>query len=381
VATATLKPAAPTLALPNLALPWSSSLQDDVLYRRIVIVLLVLFVLAGIVVPMISIPVMERSKEEAIPAQLAKIVIEQRKLQLPPKPKEIPKPEVKPEVKPEQPVEAAKPEPKPEPKPVAKPVTLPPPKPLAQQPKAVAPPQASQQQIAEQKVQQARERASQSGLMAMQSALAEMQQQSASVSNVVAAAPVLQSGKPGDGGKVGSAANRVERSMLTGKAAGSTSGGISTAGLSRDTGGSGGLAQRSTTRVASPVAAMGGGPGGTAVAGAAGAGATAAGSARAGGNPARSDETIRAVLEQSKGSLYAIYNRSLRQNPTLAGKVLFELVIEPSGAVSACRIVNSELGDADLERKLIARLKLLSFGAASVAQYKSRWEVNFLPSG
>jgi len=110
-------------------------------------------------------------------------------------------------------------------------------------------------------------------------------------------------------------------------------------------------------------------------------GAAGATAARAGGNPARSDETIRAVLEQSKGSLYAIYNRSLRQNPTLAGKVLFELVIEPSGAVSACRIVNSELGDADLERKLIARLKLLSFGAASVAQYKSRWEVNFLPSG
>jgi outer membrane biosynthesis protein TonB len=370
-----MKPAAPVLVAPNLALPWSSSMQEDALYRRIVIALLVGFLLFGVVIPLISIPVPDRSKAEAIPAQLAQLVIEQRKIKLPPKPKEVPKPEVKPEAKPETP-EAAKPEPKPEPKPVAKPVTLPPPKPVAQQPKP------SQAQVSQQQVQQARARASQSGLMAMQSALAEMQQQSANVSSVVATAPVLQAGKPGDGGKVGSAANRVERSMITGKGAGSTSGGISTSGLSRDTGGSGGLAQRSTTQVTSPVAGMGGGPGGVAVGGTGTAGAAGAGGGgRSGGNPARSDETIRAVLEQSKGSLYAIYNRSLRQNPTLAGKVLFELVIEPSGAVSSCRIVSSELGDADLERKLVARLKLLNFGSAAVAQYKSRWEVNFLPSG
>lgn len=371
-----MKSAAPVLVAPNLALPWSSSMQEDALYRRIVIALLVGFLLFGIVIPLISIPVPDRSKAEAIPAQLAKLVIEQRKIKLPPKPKEVPKPEVKPEAKPETPAEAAKPEPKPEPKPVAKPVTLPPPKPLAQQPKP------SPAEVSQQKVQQARERASQSGLMAMQSALQQMQQQSANVSSVVATAPVLQAGTPGDGGKVGSTANRVERAMITGKASGSTSGGISTAGMSRDTGGSGGLAQRSTTQVTSPVAGLGGGPGGVAVGGSGVAGAAGAGGGgRAGGNPARSDETIRAVLEQSKGSLYAIYNRSLRQNPTLAGKVLFELVIEPSGAVSSCRIVSSELGDADLERKLIARLKLLNFGAASVAQYKSRWEVNFLPSG
>lgn len=372
MATAAMKPA-PVLVAPNLALPWSSSLQDDVFYRRLVMALLAVFLLFGIVVPLLTIPVQERSKAEAIPPLLAKLVIEQRKIKLPPKPKDIPKPEAKPDVKPEVPAEAAKP--KPEPKPVAKPVVMPAPKPVVQQSRP------SQPQVSQQQVEKARERASQSGLMAMQSALEEMQQQSASVSNVVAAAPVLQAGTPGDGGKVGSSASRVERSMITGKGAGSTSGGISTSGLSRDTGGSGGLAQRSTTQVTSPVAGMGGGPGGTAVAGGSAVGGAAGGAGRSGGNPARSDETIRAVLEQSKGSLYAIYNRTLRQNPTLAGKVLFELVIEPSGAVSSCRIVSSELGDADLERKLVARLKLLNFGAASVAQYKSRWEVNFLPSG
>lgn len=371
MATAAMKPAASGLAAPNLALPWSSSLQDDVFYQRLVMALLAVFLVFGIVVPLLTIPVPERSQAEAIPPLLAKLVIEQRKIQLPPKPKDVPKPEAieaaKPEAKPE-----PKPEsPKPEPKPIVKPRTVPP-KPAVQQPTSA--------QVSQQQVQQARERAAQSGLMAMQSALAEMQQQSANVSNVVATAPVLQAGTPGDGGKVGSTANRVERSMITGKGAGSTSGGISTSGLSRDTGGSGGLAQRSTTQVTSPVAGMGGGPGGVAVAGGAAKGA-ATGGGRSGGNPARSDETIRAVLEQSKGSLYAIYNRSLRQDPTLAGKVLFELVIEPSGAVSSCRIVSSELGDSELERKLVARLKLLNFGAASVAQYKSRWEVNFLPSG
>lgn len=372
MATATMKSTPLLPGAPNLALPWSSSLQDDVIYRRLVMALLVVFVLTGIIVPLLSMPAIERSKAEEIPPQLARIVMEQRKIKLPPpKPREEPKPEVKPEVA----AEAPKPQLTPEPKPVARPVTMPPPKPVAQPQKTPAAP--SQQQV-----QQARQRASQSGLMAMQSALAEMQQQSASVSSVVATAPVMQAGPAGDGGKVGSTANRVERSMLTGKASGSTSGGISTAGLSRDTGGGGGLAQRSTTQVSSPVAGLGGGPGGVAVGGSGtGAGGAGSGSGKGGGNPARSDETIRAVLEQSKGSLYAIYNRSLRQNPTLAGKVLFELVIEPSGMVSSCRIVSSELGDADLERKLVARLKLLNFGSAAVSQYKSRWEVNFLPSG
>jgi len=371
MATATAS-APKSMMAPVLDLPWSSAQQDDVLFRRLAIIFLALYLIAGIIVPMIHVPEPARSKAEAIPAQLARLVIEQRKIKLPPpKPKEVPKPDIKPETAAQKPADVAKVEPKPAP--LAKPVLLPPPKPAETAKKPPAGP--SQEQV-----QQARQRASQSGLLAMQSTLAQMQQQSANVSNVVAVAPVMQAGPAGDGRKAGSTASRVERSMITGKT-GATSGGISTSGLSRDTGGGGGLAQRSTTQVTSPVGGLGGGGNGVGVAGGGNGIGSAAGGGRAGGSPARSDETIRAVLESSKGSLYAIYNRSLRQNPTLSGKVLFELVIEASGMVSNCRIVSSELGDADLERKLVARLKLLNFGAASVAQYKSRWEVNFLPSG
>lgn len=321
----------------NLVLPWSASREENRRYKRILSLLLAFTLVLGVVIPLLTVPEISREKAAEIPPQLARIIVEQRKPPPPPPP-----PVVKEEPKPK--LEEKKPEPKPEPKPVPKPVTPP--------------------KVAPKEVEKARERAQQSGVMAMQDTLAAMRQ---SFSAADVATPTnLQ--KPSTGATAAGA--RVDRAMIAGKAS-ATSGGIATAGLSRDTGGAGTLAQRGTTQVTSSVAALAGG-----------ASAKSSGaSAKSGGSPARSDETIRAVLESSKGSLYAIYNRSLRQNPTLSGKVLFELVIEASGAVSSCRIVSSELGDADLERKLVARLKMLNFGAAAVAQYKSRWEVNFLPSG
>jgi hypothetical protein len=133
---------------------------------------------------------------------------------------------------------------------------------------------------------------------------------------------------------VGRAA-RNERSMITSKV-GTASAGISTANMSRNTGGSG-LAGRNTTAIESPVASVGQSAGG----------ARRTGSS---GKASRSREEIELVFDKNKGAIFALYNRALRMDPTLEGKLVLRLTIAPSGEVTFCEIVSSELGDADLER-------------------------------
>jgi protein TonB len=94
---------------------------------------------------------------------------------------------------------------------------------------------------------------------------------------------------------------------------------------------------------------------------------------------ARSEEDIRKVMDKNKGAIDAIYNRALRKNPTLEGKVVFKMVIEPNGRVSSASIVSSELEDPALERKLLSRIRLINFGAADVTQTTLNYSFDFLP--
>jgi periplasmic protein TonB len=86
------------------------------------------------------------------------------------------------------------------------------------------------------------------------------------------------------------------------------------------------------------------------------------------------------VFERHKGAIYAIYNRALREDPTLQGKVVVELKIAPSGEVTSCRVVSSELKTPEVEQKLLARIRQFDFGAKDVDQMVVTWPVDFLPS-
>jgi TonB family protein len=177
--------------------------------------------------------------------------------------------------------------------------------------------------------------------------------------------------------------------LITSNATGG-SGGINTASYSRDTGG-GGLAGRSTTLVEGVIGGGGGGgAGGGGARGRAdgkgsgiGGGAAGPGGAvqRGGsGKASRSIEDIKIVFERNKGAIYAIYNRALRAEPGLQGKVVLKLTISPGGGVMDCRIESSELRQPDLEAKLLARIRQFDFGAKDVDQMIVTWPVDFLPS-
>ncbi len=172
-----------------------------------------------------------------------------------------------------------------------------------------------------------------------------------------------------------------ERSLITAHA-GEGSGGVNTAGMSRGYGG-GGLAGRGTTLVAG----YGGGGYGTGKGTAAGYGGGGNGTGFGEGNGtgsgsggSRSREEIDLVFDQNKGALYALYQRALRDNPTLQGKVVLELTITPGGSVSACHILSSELHDADLESKIVARVKMLHFPAKDVPPVTTTKPIDFFPS-
>jgi len=158
---------------------------------------------------------------------------------------------------------------------------------------------------------------------------------------------------------------RNERSMIT-SSAGTASRGINTAALSRNTGGTG-LADRDTTTVESPVEGIG---------------ASAGGARRTGssGRASRSREEIELVFDRNKGAIFALYNRALRQDPTLEGKLVLRLTIAPSGEVTFCEVVSSELGDPELERKLVQRVQLFRFEAKDVEPITTTKPIDFFPA-
>jgi len=166
-------------------------------------------------------------------------------------------------------------------------------------------------------------------------------------------------------GKVEGASPLAERSLITSRV-GTSSGGINTAALSRNTGG-GGIGDRTTTKVESPVEGL----------------AVAGGAAQRTGESnkaARSREEIERVFDVNKGSIYALYNRALRQNPALQGKLVLKLTIEPDGRVSQCEVVSSELNDKELEQKLVQRVLLFQFEKRDVERITTTKPIDFFPA-
>lgn len=90
-------------------------------------------------------------------------------------------------------------------------------------------------------------------------------------------------------------------------------------------------------------------------------------------------DKIRQVLDANKGSVYALYRRALRQDPSIEGKLTVKLVIEPNGALSSVTLISSELNAADLVDKLLRRIRLINFGEAKVTQTQLEYAYNFLP--
>jgi TonB family protein len=339
-------------------LPWTVSEGDEKRFRRILRRVLIACFVLFLVMRFVPLPKAERAAEP-LPPQFAKLLIESKPVPPPP----VVKPQDNKAAGEEKKVADAKPETtKPDPKKA--------PVPEARKPEPNKAPG--------EKLENARRKASGVGLLAMADQLAEIRGAPVAVQmrQDIKQGPGVGTGV-GVGVGAGNEAGIPTRALITSNATGG-SGGINTAGYSRNTGG-GGLAGRATTLVEG---VAGGGGGGGAGGGGGGGGSGKGGTLQRGasGKASRSIEEIKLVFERNKGAIYAIYNRALREEPSLEGKVVLELKIAPSGHVMDVRIVSSELKAAELERKLLARIRQFDFGAKDVDQITVTWPVDFLPS-
>ena len=299
-------------------LPWTPSPADERRLRRVLGAALGIFIGLGIIVPLLPGKQKAQLAPPAVPERVVEFLLE--------RPKPVPPPPT-----------LEEPQPKPE--------TLPQlerPRPLPQ-PEVQAQPQPDP-----------RKKAAASGLLALADQLAELRELE------VDSATPAQALNAGAGDR-----SRVDRALLTSRN-GTGSGGIAVSAASKGFGGgSTGLAGHATAKVASSVAA-----------------APADDVQRSGrsSKASRTREEVELVFDRNKSAIYALYARALRENPALQGKVVLEVTIAPSGEVTACRVVSSDLGDAELERKLASRVKMFRFEARDVAPMTTTKPIEFFPA-
>ena len=307
--------------------------KQDKLFKQILWLLLLVYVVFAVVVPMLEQVELPREVKEQVPPQLAKIILQEK--QLPPP--------VKPEVKP----------PEPEPLPKLEPELAPPEEKVPEKPVE----QAVKPQIVQPTTREAaKEKASTSGLAAMKDELFSMRE----------AFDV----KPAAQRKLDQTTAqevKVKRDLLAG-AANKQTDSLAKSTISK-TVAAGSLTGNETQQIRLAKEE---------VLASQGASAEKASQASQGGQ--RSEAALRRTLEANKSRLYSLYNRALRKDPFLKGKVMFEIVIQPNGNVSKVTINSSELNNAKLERQLTLVLRSISFPAEKVAVMTTIWAIDFFPS-
>ncbi len=163
-------------------------------------------------------------------------------------------------------------------------------------------------------------------------------------------------------------------SVLTTNTPGS-SGGIDPGSLSRNVGGGGGRGGGGggmggpglqVARATSSIAGIGGGD---------------RPKSHSGPGASRTDEEIQIVFDRYKSAFYRDYNRALRSNPTLQGKMVLRLTIEPDGAVSMCQLQSTDMDAPDLVALVVGRVRTINFGAKDGVQTVTIvYPIDFLPA-
>src|ERR1700683_2482157 len=291
-------------------LPWEGDPESSARFRKILRVLLIVFVALGILFPLLPTP--KRETAEDVPERLGRSTQEPPKPPPPPPPKVEEKPKIEPKVA------------------------------------MVKPPPVDLHERAHQKAQKQ---------------LNQVKDELADLRDVMDLTPLQTKNLPGAVG----ADTHAERSLITSKI-GAGSGGITSADSSRGFGtGAGSLTGHDTTAVTSGVARSGLNSRGPASSG-------------GGGKAARSREEIKLIFDRNKGRIYSLYARALRENAELQGKLVLEFTIAPSGEVTMCRVVSSELKDPELEAKIVALVRLFHFDPKDVDSITTTKPIDFFPA-
>jgi hypothetical protein len=319
-----------------LIMPWSKESESERRFRRALLVALSFFFVFGTLIPLLHLPVLDRSAVVVVPKRLASMLK-----------KAPPKPEVE-----------AQHERRQEDKKIAK-----------THDKVLAKAQEERAKATIVETPTARKTAESTGVLAFKESFKDLMDET----------PVARLGAEArltDPSAAAAGQAQASRALVSMPATGGSSGGIGNAGVSRNLGGGngGGSGNASGNRL-----------GGVKVAHVESTVAGLTEEARplsSGVGPARTDEEIQIVFDKYKATLYRIYNAELRKNPTLRGKMIMRLTIEPAGEVSACAVQSTDLASAELVVQIVDRVKRFNFGPKeNVPSTTILYPIDFLPAG
>ena len=86
------------------------------------------------------------------------------------------------------------------------------------------------------------------------------------------------------------------------------------------------------------------------------------------------------MFDRYKAALYRLYNRELRNDPTLRGQMVLRLTIEPNGTVSFLELQSTDMNAPALVTQVLERVRTFDFGAKDVARDHDRLS-DRLPAG
>jgi len=335
----------------EMIMPWTKHAESERRFRRALLVALMVSFIFGTIFQLITVPVTKREVAEAvIPERLAKLVKKE-----PPKPIPPPKPIAKKE----------EPE-KPRPEDASKPAKEKPTKAKKDKVTKLAKKAGGGRKAARRKAERV-------GVLAFKSSFADLMEET-SIAKLGTEARIRKASPRVAGQAV------AQRSLVAMQAKGGSSGGIGLARVSRNVGngdgnglGSNGIGkggrrgngagfedvESTLADIAESDRPLSDGPG-----------------------AGRTDEEIQIVFDRYKATLYRIYNRELRKDPTLRGKILLRISIETSGAVSMCKVESTDLNSPELVAKIVARIKRFNFGSKEgVPEITILYPIDFLPAG
>jgi TonB family protein len=99
------------------------------------------------------------------------------------------------------------------------------------------------------------------------------------------------------------------------------------------------------------------------------------------GKSPRDYESIAQVVDTYKGGISFLYNKALRENPTLRGTVTVEFTIAASGEVIDCHVVSSSVKSPQFEEELVKRVLQWKFPPVPAGDVTVSYPITFSVSG
>ncbi len=98
-------------------------------------------------------------------------------------------------------------------------------------------------------------------------------------------------------------------------------------------------------------------------------------------NSLRSSAVIARIVNQRKAGIEYIYKKYLKTTPTMEGKIVVRFTIAASGAVRACSVVSSTMGNPAMEQEVCGRIMTWRFPPIDAGDVTVVYPVVFFSAG